>query len=150
MSKRLERDPANKMVGGVCAGLATYLGVDPVLVRVFFVAAAFLGGSGFLAYLILLVVMPVGGGTPASSPGDAAREIEAAANEAGARVREILNGGGDHEVEQRRFGVGILLVILGALLLLSNSGILRLEPSLVWPVVVILAGVWLLLRRTRS
>jgi len=45
-------------IGGVAGGLARYTGIDPLLWRVGFVALALLGGSGFLVYLLLWVLMP--------------------------------------------------------------------------------------------
>ncbi len=56
MSRRdvtLARDTSNKKIGGVCSGLARYFDVDPVLVRVLFVATAVFGGGSILAYVLL-------------------------------------------------------------------------------------------------
>jgi phage shock protein PspC (stress-responsive transcriptional regulator) len=58
--RRLVRRAEGKMLAGVCSGLAAYLGLDPVLVRVGFVLATILGGgSGLLAYIVLWLVMPM-------------------------------------------------------------------------------------------
>jgi phage shock protein PspC (stress-responsive transcriptional regulator) len=56
--RRLYRIEEGAMLFGVCRGLAAFFGVDPVLVRLGFVAALFLGGSGVLVYLILWLVVP--------------------------------------------------------------------------------------------
>lgn len=56
--KRLLRSTTNRMLGGVCAGIAEYYQLDPTLVRVAFVLLALLGGPGILLYLILLLVIP--------------------------------------------------------------------------------------------
>jgi phage shock protein C len=58
--KRLHRSRTEKMIGGVCGGLAEYFNVDPTIVRVVWVALAILPipGSAILAYLILWVVVP--------------------------------------------------------------------------------------------
>lgn len=56
--KRLFRDRSNRMVGGVASGLAAYLDIDPVLVRVGFVLGAFANGIGILGYIILWVLVP--------------------------------------------------------------------------------------------
>lgn len=53
-NKRLYRDENNKILGGVCSGLAAYLGIDPVIVRVLFI----ISGIGFFAYLLLWVFVP--------------------------------------------------------------------------------------------
>ena len=55
--KKLFRNPDDRLLGGVCSGLGAYIGVDTVWVRLFFVAAFFLG-FGFFTYIILWIVMP--------------------------------------------------------------------------------------------
>jgi phage shock protein PspC (stress-responsive transcriptional regulator) len=57
--KKLFRDPDNKIIGGVCAGISSYLGIsDPVWVRLIFVLMFLGGGFGGMIYLILLIVVP--------------------------------------------------------------------------------------------
>ncbi|UCH58849.1 MAG: PspC domain-containing protein [Anaerolineales bacterium] len=56
--KRLYRSRKERMFAGVCGGLAEYFGIDPTLVRLFFVFAALFGGPGLLAYLIIMIVVP--------------------------------------------------------------------------------------------
>ncbi len=56
--KRLERSLKGRWLAGVCAGVADYFGIDPVLVRVGFVVAAFFGGLGVVAYLAGWVLIP--------------------------------------------------------------------------------------------
>jgi len=55
--KRLTRSK-EKMVAGVCTGLANYVNIDPTIMRILFVFVAFAGGASILAYLILWIVMP--------------------------------------------------------------------------------------------
>lgn len=55
--KRLTRSE-DKWIGGVCAGLARYFGLDPAIVRVLFVASMLLPGPQVLIYVILWFVMP--------------------------------------------------------------------------------------------
>jgi phage shock protein PspC (stress-responsive transcriptional regulator) len=57
--KRLYRDPDDRVLGGVCSGLGAYFNMDPVIIRIIFVAAFFLPiGSSALIYLILWIVVP--------------------------------------------------------------------------------------------
>ena len=58
--KQLYRSRKNRMIGGVCAGLGEYFGIDPTLMRVLFVLGVFLGFPGALGliYLIMLIVVP--------------------------------------------------------------------------------------------
>lgn len=60
MSKRLYRSEENKMIAGVCGGIAEYFDIDPVIVRIIFVILLLPGGApGLLPYLILYLVVPV-------------------------------------------------------------------------------------------
>jgi len=58
MAKRLTRS-REKMVGGVCSGLGNYFDIDPTIVRILFVVIAFAGGASLLAYLIMLIIVPM-------------------------------------------------------------------------------------------
>ena len=57
--RRLFRDLDNKTIGGVCAGLAAFLNVDVIVVRIVALMALLLWGTGFLVYLVLWIVVPV-------------------------------------------------------------------------------------------
>lgn len=56
--KRLFRDQENGIVGGVCAGLAAYFGIEPNIIRLLFVIVVLVGGSGILVYLLLWIAVP--------------------------------------------------------------------------------------------
>ncbi len=56
--KRICRSETDKMLGGVCGGLAEYFDVDATIIRLLFVAAVVLGGSGILLYLIAWIIIP--------------------------------------------------------------------------------------------
>lgn len=56
--KRLYRSRNQKMIWGICGGIAEYLNVDPTVVRLLFMLAAIVWGGGVLAYLVLYFVMP--------------------------------------------------------------------------------------------
>ena len=56
--KRLYRSRTDRMIGGVCGGIARYLNVDPTLVRLLAVIGLVLMGGTFWAYVIMWVVIP--------------------------------------------------------------------------------------------
>ena len=58
MSKRLYKSNTNKMVDGVCGGIAEYFGIDPTLIRIGWILFCAAGGSGFLAYFIAAIIIP--------------------------------------------------------------------------------------------
>jgi phage shock protein PspC (stress-responsive transcriptional regulator) len=57
-SRRLYRDPDNRVLGGVCGGLGAYLDMDPVILRVILVVLFFAFGVGLLVYIIMWIVVP--------------------------------------------------------------------------------------------
>ncbi|MFR9803926.1 PspC domain-containing protein [Pseudonocardia sp. RS010] len=57
-TRRLRRSRRDRVFGGVCGGVARYLDVDPVLLRIAAVALALSGGFGVLAYVVAWIVVP--------------------------------------------------------------------------------------------
>ena len=57
MNKKLYRNTENKMIAGVCSGLAEYINIDPTIVRLIW-ALVGLSGAGILAYLICAIIIP--------------------------------------------------------------------------------------------
>ncbi len=70
MDRKLYRSNTDKMLAGVCGGLAKYFDIDPTIVRLAFVFVTLMGGSGILAYLVCWVVIPRDPAPPASPPVD--------------------------------------------------------------------------------
>lgn len=60
MNKRLYRSNTNKMVAGICGGIAEYFRLDPTLVRLGWLLFCAAGGSSFLVYIIAALVIPQG------------------------------------------------------------------------------------------
>lgn len=56
--KKLYKSRKNKMIGGVCGGLAEYLNMDPTIVRIIAGILCLVKGLGVLVYLIMCIVMP--------------------------------------------------------------------------------------------
>jgi signal transduction histidine kinase len=117
----LRRDTEHRVLTGVCAGIARQLGVDPLIVRVAFVAGAMAGGVGLVLYLLAAVLIPAG-----DQP-------------AGARRRT-----GRAEVE---VGLGVGLLVLSVLLAFRALG-LFFSDAVVWPLVLVAAGGALLWRQS--
>jgi phage shock protein PspC (stress-responsive transcriptional regulator) len=57
-TRRIYRDPDSRILGGVCGGLGSYLGIDPVVIRILFVLIFFGFGFGLLIYIILWIAIP--------------------------------------------------------------------------------------------
>lgn len=133
VTNTLYRRPTDKMIGGVCGGLANYFTWDPALVRiVWLVATIATGGGGLLAYLVLWGLLPIG------------------------TIQTGQQRPAAFALNERNIGrVAMVLIGLGALWLLANLGIL---PGILhvfwwtigiffWPALLIGIG-YLLLRGT--
>jgi phage shock protein C len=122
--KRLRKSRQERMIDGVCGGIAEYAGVDPTLVRVAFLLLLLFKGFGALLYIAGMILMP-----SAPPRGDAANSS--------APGRQQTN---------TRFW-GILLVVVGIVWLVSNLGWLwwrdwwGVSWEILVPLVLILAGV---------
>lgn len=57
-TKRLYRSRSNRMIAGVCGGIADYFEVDPTLIRLGWVVLVLAAGTGILAYLLALIIVP--------------------------------------------------------------------------------------------
>ena len=120
----LRRDSRHRILGGVCAGLARHLGVDPLIVRVAFVAAAFAGGVGLVIYVAMWALVPAGDAPP--------------------RASRLQAGRGTVEVAS-----GVALLVLSVLLTFRGLG-LWLSDAVVWPIVLVAAGGALLWRQSSA
>ena len=58
MEKRLYRNTSDKMLCGVCSGIADYFNLDPTLVRLGVVVLCAGAGSGLLAYIVAAIIIP--------------------------------------------------------------------------------------------
>ena len=58
MNKKLYKSNTNRMLAGVCGGIAEYFNIDPTVVRLAWVAFCALGGSGILAYILAAIIIP--------------------------------------------------------------------------------------------
>ncbi len=58
MEKKLYKSNQNKMLDGVCGGIAEYFGIDPTVVRLIWALFSLMGGCGILAYIIAAIISP--------------------------------------------------------------------------------------------
>lgn len=132
MNKKLERDAQNKVIGGVCAGLANYFDMDVALVRVIFALALLGFGAGFWLYVILWIVLPAGNGVT----------IETTLDENGNYVMSEPSAG--QKKNKGSLTAGLILIGIGALGLI-NQYIPEINWQTAWPILLIVLGLLLII-----
>jgi len=96
--RKLYRSQVNKMLGGVCGGMAEYFHIDPTLVRLAWVILSFFGGLGIIVYVAGLIIVP-------PNP-----------NQAGTEPQDVI-------IKDKSLFWGAILIIVGAFLLLKQFGL---------------------------
>ncbi len=144
MSTRLYRSRKDRLIGGVCGGLGAYFGIDPVIVRLVFVAAAIWGGLGFLTYLVLWIIIPPeerSGAVSSDVIGSNVSEIERSAQGFASEAREMFMTS-TPETRERSKWLAIGLIVVGAALLFGNLVGIALDK--LWPLLLVVLGVYLI------
>jgi len=150
MNKKLSRSVKDKVIGGVAGGLAEYFEIDPVLVRVLFVVSLFFHGAGFIAYIILWIIVPEAPYVfeTASNAGPSettSAETGSKPDDAAAAYFKNL----EEKKSRRNRNIGIVLTVIGIIFLADNF-IPRIHFGDFWPIILIAIGVSLLLNSKKD
>lgn len=129
--KRLYRSKEDRMIAGVCAGLAEYFDIDAALVRLIWLVAVLLGGTGALAYIICWIVIPERESNVIVVEGETTTDES--------KVRE----------EKSNNAAGLIFIGLGIIFLVREF-MPRFIMESWWPVLIIGLGVFLLVRGRRE
>lgn len=134
-SKKIYRSTSDRIVFGVCGGLAEYFSIDPILVRVAFVVLSLASGIGIFAYLLLAIFLKNDDGSPYGLKEEAREFIS--------EQKEQMKNKRNSERWMRILGTG--LVFLGFMFLLNNIfpwGFFK--DKLLWPISLFLLGLLLI------
>ena len=167
MEHRLYRSGKDRMIWGVCGGLAQYFDIDPSIVRLIFILAIFCGGLGIVAYIILAIVVPREGsqaGEPSQTIKENVQEIKDTTQQIGKDIHSTLNSR-EKTAETREnrgcdrhhsagFIFGMVVLVIGIIALLSTTGITRwswwFNWEYFWPALLIIIGLLLIFRPGRK
>ena len=144
MNKRLFRSEDERVLGGVCAGLGKYLGVDPVFIRVFFIIWTILGEAAVFVYFVLWIVIPNETAAPEAG-GISGEDIGARFRTMGQEIREAAR----QPSPQLITFIGGGLIAWGAYQLLERTGLVLIPSEytvFLWPALLILAGGFVIYR----
>lgn len=143
--ERFTKSKTDKIIAGVCGGIAEYFDIDPIIVRLLFVIVSMAGGAGVPLYIVLAIVMPEADST-LSNQAEVIKENAKAASE---KVKNSTKN------MQKSSTGAIILIALGILFLMESTGF-HLVASFFraifkfWPVILIILGVQMLFRKDNN
>ncbi len=159
---RLTKSKDDRVIDGVCGGLAEYFGIDTVIVRLAFVVFTLINGFGILLYIILMIIMP----KPESDEQvPISKTIEENVQGMAEQVKDIIEEVGKDvdknasdskvtrqqkikESHQRSKWLGAILILLGIVFLFDELNMFWwFKEDLFWPIVLIFIGLWMLIKR---
>ena len=157
MPERLYRSVQEKMIGGVCGGLADYFSIDVTLVRLIVLVATFAGGVGFLAYLAAWIIIPV---NPAEQGGQTKHHNRDVGEVVKGMVSDVKDATKDLYVQEKQERsenhqhrskiAGGILVTLGVLFLLERILPYWFDMGKMWPLLLIIIGIAIIYRGGRK
>ena len=161
MENKLYRSEKDRMLFGVCGGLAKYFGMDSSLMRIIVILLVLVtAGFGVFVYLIMAFIVPLEGSTKTTPKEIVLENVEEAKNTAqglGQDIKETFSGKKPEskETEQtqakRRNIFGVILIVVGIFLLLGVFGVFHWANwSVIWPIVLIAIGLLIILSVSRK
>lgn len=140
-AKRLYRSRKDKVIAGVCGGIGEYFNIDPVWIRLIFVLLVLLQGTGILVYIIAWVLVPENPEQTKTKKTKAENAVEKVINKVDKRSRDDDRG-------KVAIIIGAFLVLLGLAFLFKNI-FTWFSFNYVWPIMIILLGIYLISRREK-
>jgi phage shock protein PspC (stress-responsive transcriptional regulator) len=135
MKDKFYRSRKDRFIGGVAGGLAEYMNIDPILVRVVFVLILFFNGFGLLLYIILWIIVP-------EAPFEMPNMNPQSDNSSGNTVNFQTSSNADRESKGRVI-IGISLIVLG-ILFFAQSFLPHFHVKDIFPITLIIIGIALL------
>lgn len=139
MSKKLFRSRNDKVLAGVCGGIADYFAIDPTLVRIAWVIFTLMGGAGIIAYIICAIVFPEGQSYNTELNDD--EYVVGAKN-----YEDKYNNYDDGANEKNKILIGSILIVLGVLFLVKRY-VYWFDLGKLWPIALIGLGVFIIYKR---
>ena len=146
--KKLYRSETDQILGGVCAGIAEYLAIDPTIVRLVWVAIALIGGTGVFVYIILWIVIPTSKQEGMSAEKRIEQNAEALGKKAENFAKKVETEVDKTDINRRRQFFGLIVILIGFWLLASTLGLTSwLNLGKFWPLILVAVGITLLFKR---
>ncbi len=155
MQKRLYRSTKDRMIAGVCGGLAEYFDVDPVIIRVLFVVVTLGAGVGILGYIILWIVVPEAiivirdSSNPNTENESQATENTIGNSDKYANFERIPEKKYAKKCHSGRAFISVLLILIGVLWFINNI-VPGVNFGHLWPLILVALGILILLKSSKT
>lgn len=133
-NRKLSRNTMNKVIGGVCSGLAEFFGLDVALVRIAFVIAFMFASFGFWLYIILWIVLPVEG-QQSTVNSQQSESVSESVSKSESKVKSVL--------------AGSFIILIGLLFLINNFIPINWVWKL-WPLILVAIGVVMIITSSKK
>jgi phage shock protein C len=160
MEKRLYRSRSNRMIAGVCGGLAEYFVMDPTIVRIIAVICLFIGFfPAVIAYLVMAIVVPLQGSTtkqPEETVKENVQEMKQTATEIGKEFQSTFSKEASKDspptgsTNRGISVIGIVIIIVGRILLISTLVASWKLWIFAGPILLIAIGLLIIFARRKS
>lgn len=142
-NRRLSRNSMNRVIGGVCSGLAEYFGLDIALVRIAFVIAFLFASFGFWLYIILWIVLPDGQRT--MDNGQQTSGLGQQTTDIGQQSESVAKS----ESKVKSIFAGSFVILIGLLFLVNNFIPINWVWKL-WPLILVAIGVVMIVTASKK
>jgi phage shock protein PspC (stress-responsive transcriptional regulator) len=141
--KGLYRSTTDVVIGGVAAGIARSLNIDPVVVRLLFVLLLIAGGGGLLLYVILWIVLPAEPYRAHQNYSDKKEDMETEKNNAQEQGSKTPQNVPPKQKNDGNLIAGLILITLGVIFLLDRW-VRWIDFADLWPLILVVAGIVLI------
>jgi len=146
VEKRLYRSNNNKVIAGVCGGIAEYFNIDPTIIRIIWVVVGLTYGAGIIAYIIASIIIPSRKADWSSNAWNGQSKSEE--YESGFNPDEWKQEP-KYDSDRSKNIVGIILIAIGVIFL-ARQFFSWIDLKVVLPLIFIAAGVLLIFRSRRN
>ena len=139
-NRKLRRNPMNRVIGGVCSGLADFFGVDVALMRIAFVIAFLFASFGFWLYVILWIVLPENGQQTTDNGQQSFGQSQSQGQGQSQSPQSESVSVSKSESKVKSIFAGAFIILIGLLFLVNNFIPINWVWKL-WPLILVAIGV---------
>lgn len=144
---KLRRNPINKVIGGVCSGLADYFNMDVTIMRLLFVIAFIFASFGFWFYIILWIVLPIGQRTIDNGQQST---VDSQNQRTESQETDGVTGNGQsRQLKMKSIITGTVVILIGLLFLVNNFIPITWVWKL-WPLILVVIGVVMIVTSSKK